>query len=86
MNKRKVEMDNKLLTFAIQRTIAFEQLLTKNFLGRTVPKPANFQIDNETSEWKPFMGMISQCFDAHFDIFLSYTDLLVLKIFQHSLI
>lgn len=76
MNKRKIEIDNKLLTFAIQRTIAFEQLLTKNFLGRTVPKPHNIQINNnETTEWKPFLGMISQCFDSHFDIFLNYTDM-----------
>lgn len=75
MNKRKIEMDNKLLTFAIQRTIAFENLLSKNFLGRTVAKPPNLKLENENSEWKPFLGMISQCFDAHFDIFLNYTDM-----------
>ncbi|CAF0997701.1 unnamed protein product [Brachionus calyciflorus] len=75
MNKRKLEIDNKLLTFAIQRTTNFEQILTKNFLGRSVPKPANVQLDNEKNEWKPFMGMISQCFDAHFDIFVNYTDI-----------
>ena len=75
MNKRKLEIDNKLLTFAIQRTVAFEQLLTKNFLGRTVSKPSNLQIENETADWKPFLGMISQCFDAHFDTFVNYTDL-----------
>ena len=37
--KRKLEIDNKLLTFAIQRTTNFEQLLTKRFLGRSIPKP-----------------------------------------------
>ncbi len=32
MAKRKLEIDNKLLIFSIQRTIAFEQLLTKRWL------------------------------------------------------
>jgi hypothetical protein len=75
MNKRKLEIDNKLLIFAIQRTANFEQLLTKNFIGRSIPKPSlpnNQEISDQ--DWKPFLGMISQCFDAHFDTYVSFTD------------
>ena len=70
MAKRKLEIDNKLLIFSIQRTDNFEQLLTKRFIGRSIPKPANIVDD----EWKPFIGLISQCFDAHFDIYVNFTD------------
>jgi vacuolar protein sorting-associated protein 53 len=77
--KRKLEIDNKLLTFAIQRTTNFEQLLTKRFLGRSIPKPTtNPQQESEEisdDDWKPFLGLISQCFDAHFDIYVNFTDL-----------
>jgi hypothetical protein len=75
MAKRKHEIDNKLLIFAIQRTANFEQLLTKNFLGRSIPKlvlPNQHEISDQ--DWKPFMGMVSHCFDAHFDIYASFTD------------
>jgi vacuolar protein sorting-associated protein 53 len=72
MSKRKLEIDNKLLTFAIQRTTTFEQLLTKSFLGRSIQKPTTESIRDE--DWKPFLGMISQCFDAHFDVYLNFTD------------
>ena len=75
MAKRRVEIDNKLLIFAIQRTASFEQLLTKNFLGRSVPKPVlPNQREITEQDWRPFMGMISQCFDAQFDIYASFTD------------
>lgn len=75
MNKRKIEIDNKLLTFAIQKTGSFEQLLTKSFLGRTIAKStelADQQFDEQ--EWKPFIGIISACFDAQFDIYVNFTD------------
>ena len=75
--KRKLEIDNKLLIFAIQRTSNFEQLLSKRFLGRTL----NLPIPSQTSESKkidedsrPFIGIISQCFDAYFDIYANFTD------------
>lgn len=75
MAKRKIEIDNKLLNFAIQKTDAFEQLLTKNFLGRTLIKPVEIvNMENVEQEWKPFLGMISTCFEAHFDIFVNFTD------------
>lgn len=76
MSKRKLEIDNKLLMFAIQRTMEFEQLLTKRFLGRSVPKPAALPNQEEIADedWKPFIGMISQCFDAQFDIYINFTD------------
>lgn len=73
MAKRKIEIDNKLLIFAIQRTAQFEQLLTKRFLGRTIPRPKELA-DLPEDQWTPFIGLISQCFDAQFDIFVNYTD------------
>lgn len=73
MHKRKVEIDNKLLIFAIQRTANFEQLLTKRFLGRTFPRTKEQESIAE-EDWKPFIGLVSQCFDAQFDIFVNFTD------------
>ena len=79
MSKRRLEIDNKLLIFAIQRTTNFEQLLNKNFLGRSVSKPSlPNQQEISDHDWKPFMGMISQCFDAHFEIYANFTDQLVI--------
>lgn len=72
MAKRSIEIDNKLLIFSIQRTANFEQLLTKRFLGRSIPIPKDLDISED--DWKPFLGLISQCFDAHFDIFVNFTD------------
>lgn len=75
MAKRKIEIDNKLLNFAIQKTEGFEQLLTKNFLGRTLTKPAEIaKQENVDKEWKPFMGAISTCFETQYDIFVNFTD------------
>lgn len=76
MAKRKIEIDNKLLNFAIQKTENFEQLLTKNFLGRTLVKPPEIANNPELAdqEWKPFVGLISTCFDAHVDIYVNFTD------------
>ena len=71
MNKRKIEMDNKLLVFAIQRTANFEQLLDKRFVGKSL---ASSQTDLQNENWKPFIGIISQCFDHHFDIYVNFTD------------
>lgn len=73
MAKRKIEIDNKLLIFAIQRTGNFEQLLTKRFLGKTIPRTKE-QENISDEDWKPFIGLISQCFDAQFDIFVNFTD------------
>ena len=73
MAKRKIEIDNKLLIFAIQRTVQFEQLLTKRFLGRTIPRPKEL-VDLPEDQWTPFIGLISQCFDAQFDIYVNFTD------------
>ena len=74
MGKRRLEIDNKLLMFAIQRTLNFEQLLTTRFLGRSIPKPNANQEEISDEEWKPFMGIISQCFDSHFDVYINFTD------------
>ena len=79
MAKRKLEIDNKLLMFAIQRTGNFEQLLTKRFLGKTINEPVNSPQSAETKkpdeeESRPFIGIISQCFDAYFDIYANFTD------------
>jgi hypothetical protein len=39
MSKRRIEIDMKLLMFAIQRTTNFEQLLSSRFVGKTIQKP-----------------------------------------------
>ena len=83
MAKRKLELDNKLLNFAIQKTDNFEQLLTKNFLGRTLTKPPEIaNLEGVEQEWKPFLGMISTCFDAHYDIFVNFTDQYIILLFD----
>ena len=81
MLKRKLEIDNKLLIFAIQRTINFEQLLTKSFLGRTISDPMAFSLSQQNGEitktaddFRPFIGIISQCFDAYFEVYANFTD------------
>ena len=81
MLKRKLEIDNKLLIFAIQRTSNFEQLLTKRFLGLTINnstsmslKTQNVDTRNHGDDFKPFIGIISQCFDAYFEIYANSTD------------
>ena len=81
MLKRKLEIDNKLLIFAIQRTSNFEQLLTKRFLGLTINNSTsmslnkqNVDIRNHGDDFKPFIGIISQCFDAYFEIYANSTD------------
>ena len=81
MVKRRLEIDNKLLIFAIQRTSNFEQLLTKRFLGKTLSNPMVTNLNQQNGEmskldedFRPFIGIISQCFDAYFDIYVNSTD------------
>lgn len=89
MSKRRSEIDMKLLMFAIQRTTSFEQLLSSRFIGKTIQKPVDvtfklnslyvrikqnfiFKLDDEN--WKPFNGIISQCFESHFDTYIGHTE------------
>lgn len=48
MCKRKNEIDVKLLLFAIQKTIAFENLMAKTFNGSTIVQNYNKSLDNLT--------------------------------------
>ena len=38
-----------------------------------MPKPPHLT-DVSDDDWKPFVGIISQCFDAHFDIYANFTE------------
>lgn len=48
MCKRKNEIDVKLLLFAIQKTVAFENLMAKTFNGSTIVQNYNKSLDNIT--------------------------------------
>lgn len=60
--KRKAEIDVKLLLYAIQKTSAFESLLSKRFSGVT--------LEGET----PFVGLIGRCFVPHLEIYIDSVD------------
>ncbi|XP_059139225.1 vacuolar protein sorting-associated protein 53 homolog [Physella acuta] len=104
MQRRRVEIDVKLLLFAIQRTSNFEALIAKRFTGITMqknqPKPAQsvsinstqsaptnpfeepstnpFEQVEKSPEVKesvsPFAGIVSQCFEAHLNIYIENQD------------
>lgn len=48
MCKRKNEIDVKLLLFAIQKSVAFENLMAKTFNGSTIVQNYNKSLDNIT--------------------------------------
>lgn len=64
MNKRKTEMDVKLLLYAIQKTAAFETLLAKRFTGVTLGEQGG-QVDVGSGDGdlqkSPFNGLIGKC-------------------------
>lgn len=48
MGKRKNEIDVKLLLYAIQKTVAFENLMAKSFNGSTMTQNSDTPLDNIT--------------------------------------
>lgn len=48
MGKRKNEIDVKLLLYAIQKTIAFENLMAKTFNGSTLVQNGEKSLNNKT--------------------------------------
>lgn len=46
MGKRKNEIDVKLLLYAIQKTVAFENLMAKTFNGSTMIQNNDKSLDN----------------------------------------
>ncbi|KAH8298215.1 hypothetical protein KR018_011035, partial [Drosophila ironensis] len=85
MAKRTNEIDVRLLLFAINKTQAFEQLLSKRFTGVTlgapsaeparvpssVPEPSTADAVVATSV---FHDQIGQCFKPHLDIYIRSID------------
>lgn len=83
MQKRRTEIDVKLLLFAINKTQQFEILLAKRFNGhvlasmnvtkksRPVDTAAPNDADGNQIANSPFVGLIGVCFDPFLDI---YTD------------
>lgn len=48
MGKRKNEIDVKLLLFAIQQTVQFENLMAKTFNGSTLVQNYDKDLENKT--------------------------------------
>ncbi|KAH8392430.1 hypothetical protein KR215_008272 [Drosophila sulfurigaster] len=82
MAKRTNEMDVRLLLFAINKTQAFEQLLSKRFtgitLGATTTEQTRVLTLPATAETLPtitvFHDQIGQCFKPHLDIYIRSID------------
>ncbi|XP_058833094.1 vacuolar protein sorting-associated protein 53 homolog [Topomyia yanbarensis] len=68
MNRRRTEIDVKLLLFSIQKTTNFEQLLDKRFIGTTLAETKQV---NKANEKPSFIDLIGTCFKSYLDI---YTD------------
>lgn len=64
MAKRKNEIDVKLLLYAIQKTSAFESLLSKRFTGVTL----------DGASEAPFHRLIGRCFIPHLEIYIESVD------------
>lgn len=82
MGKRKNEIDVKLLLYAIQKTSAFEILLSRRFTGITLreseetPAPsmsANTPVNADRTD-SPFNGLIGRCFIPHLEIYIESVD------------
>ncbi|KAJ8950783.1 hypothetical protein NQ318_011277 [Aromia moschata] len=90
MAKRKTEIDVKLLLYAIQKTAAFENLLSKRFTAVTltesneIQQPAEVKLkghneggdeDRESDmNSSPFHGLIGKCFIPHLEIYIESVD------------
>ncbi|XP_017837908.1 vacuolar protein sorting-associated protein 53 homolog [Drosophila busckii] len=79
MSKRANEIDVRLLLFAINKTQAFEQLLSKRFTGVTLGASTAEQTRVLTATEQPltqtvFHDQIGQCFKPHLDIYIRSID------------
>ncbi|XP_044738076.1 vacuolar protein sorting-associated protein 53 homolog [Chrysoperla carnea] len=83
MQKRKTEIDIKLLLYAIQRTSNFENLLGRRFTGVTleessdkvrktsqIQESAASNVPNDNKIISPFDGLIGQCFEPYLYIYV----------------
>jgi vacuolar protein sorting-associated protein 53 len=89
MQRRRTEIDVKLLLYAINKTIQFEDLLGKRFNGSTLgesstikkDKPKTEKVTNESSQedemsqsTSPFRNLICECFKEYLDIYTESID------------
>ncbi|CAH0548839.1 unnamed protein product [Brassicogethes aeneus] len=81
MSKRKNEIDVKLLLFAIQKTAAFENLLSRRFTGITInemqvaKQEKDSHLEGRLGENESlFHNLIGQCFVPHLDIYIDSVD------------
>lgn len=82
MEKRRHEIDVKLLLYAIQKTSAFENLLARRFTGTTLcdliiqQKPTTEVKEEDATDLEtalkmnPFIGLIGKCFVPHLNIYI----------------
>ena len=86
---RQGEVDTKLLLHAIQKTVAFESLLSRRFSGVTLVTSSQFEVASnpfleegeklsvanyQAINLTPFKGVISQCFEPHLHIYIEAQD------------
>lgn len=64
MNNNPNEVNLDALMYATTKTIAFEVLLAKRFSGETISK------DQSVTRTHPFEGLISECFEPYFRVFI----------------
>ncbi|KAF5285219.1 hypothetical protein FQR65_LT13334 [Abscondita terminalis] len=69
MNKRKHEIDVKLLLYAIQKTSNFENLLMRRFTGVTVKEN-----DRDGDDSNVFSGLIGRCFIPFLYVYIESLD------------
>ncbi|KAJ8921190.1 hypothetical protein NQ315_013662 [Exocentrus adspersus] len=90
MAKRKNEIDVKLLLYAIQKTAAFENLLSRRFTGITLNESSDAILRNCKEKGQgdikednggevdlsssPFHGLIGRCFIPHLEIYIESVD------------
>ncbi|XP_014243237.1 vacuolar protein sorting-associated protein 53 homolog [Cimex lectularius] len=73
MAKRKNEIDVKILLFAIQKTVGFENLLAKRFTGVTLDEVEPKKTENGDNTSK-FTGIISECFQPYYNVYIESLD------------
>ncbi|KAI1306049.1 Vacuolar protein sorting-associated protein 53 -like protein [Halotydeus destructor] len=69
MGLRSQELNVRVLLFAVNKTTAFEHLLAQKYLGLTVSEN-----QLELNHDKPFVGLISNCFEQHLSIYVDAQD------------
>lgn len=74
MAKRLNEIDVRLLLFAINKTQAFEQLLSKRFTGKTLTDSNDANVLQQQQQGGIFHDIIGVCFKVHLNVYINSID------------